>query len=235
MIKVVIFDFDDTLVDFYALESKAEKALVNNFKDLTDLERFYKEYKKIRDKYQKKTLDPKGYSRKRWVKEIVEKLGLKIDQNLIDKAVSDYWNTALRIQKVYPDAKPVLEKLKGRYKLVLVTDSDGEGGKIKSKRIKKSGLAKYFDLIVDSAHIGVNKPGRAVYDFILNSLKVKPKECLFVGDSCRTDIKGANLVGMVSVRIKRGKWKEYKPKTKEERPDYTINNLEEVFDILKSQ
>jgi HAD superfamily hydrolase (TIGR01549 family) len=68
---------------------------------------------------------------------------------------------------------------------------------------------KVRELIADADHhffsyeLGLVKPDPAIYAHAANAMAVKPEECLFVGDSNRSDVEGPRKAGMQSLKIER--------------------------------
>lgn len=60
---------------------------------------------------------------------------------------------------------------------------------------------------------------------------LKAEETVYVGDRVDKDIKPAKELGMITVRILKGKYKDMED---DEYSDYTINSLQELVDIVKN-
>lgn len=93
-----------------------------------------------------------------------------------------------------PDAPRVLEGLKRRGLLVGVI-SNTEDGRARES-LEAAGLARHFDVIVDSHLVGFSKPDPAIFRYALGLLEVKPGEAVFVGDSYAHDALAARAAGM---------------------------------------
>ncbi|HWJ77659.1 MAG TPA: HAD family hydrolase [Niallia sp.] len=126
---------------------------------------------------------------------------------------------------VYEETFAVLDKLKNKYQLLLLTN--GSPQLQNTKLTITPEISPYFDHIVISGDFGKGKPEPAIFEYALEKLKVSPSECLMVGDNLMTDILGANKTGIQSVWINR----ENKPKN-EVIPTYEIKNLQELLDLI---
>ena len=93
-----------------------------------------------------------------------------------------------------PEALRVLALLHTRYRTGVV--SNYELADIQRKRLATSGLAELLDVVVISGDSGVEKPDPAIFDETLHQLGLGPSECLFVGDSLASDAAGALEAGM---------------------------------------
>lgn len=126
---------------------------------------------------------------------------------------------------VYEETFPVLDRLKGHYKLVLLTN--GAPSLQNTKLEMTPQLVPYFDHIIISGDVGRGKPDPAIFEYALHKAGVTKDEAIMIGDNLMTDILGASRVGMRSVWINR----DDKERT-EVTPTYEITQLEELFPIL---
>lgn len=102
---------------------------------------------------------------------------------------------------VYDETFNVLDELKGRVKLLLLTNGSPDLQKEKIAGFPQ--LAAYFDHIVVSGSFGQGKPAPSIFMHAMQLLDIGPDEGLMVGDKLTTDILGANGVGMRSVWMNR--------------------------------
>jgi 2-haloacid dehalogenase len=93
-----------------------------------------------------------------------------------------------------PEALHVLALLHTRCRTGVV--SNYELADIQRKRLASSGLAELLDVVVISGDSGVEKPDPAIFDEALRRLGLRPSQCLFVGDSLASDAEGARNAGM---------------------------------------
>ena len=119
---------------------------------------------------------------------------------------------------------------KAAYKVAIIAnDEDGVSAR---NVINNSGLKDYFDTILISGEVGIEKPDSRIFEVALKSLGVKAENAVMVGNRIDTDIVGANRSEMTSVWFK---WNNRYPasiNTKEEEPDFTISNLSELNAVL---
>lgn len=135
--------------------------------------------------------------------------------------------------QVIDGAFAVLNRLtEEKYKLVIIANDDGINAR---NIITSAGLAKYFDVIVISGEMGIQKPDIRIFKAALEALGIEAEEAVMVGNRIDADIIGANKVGMVSLWFK---WNDRYPAlidTDEKKPDFTINKIIEILDILDLQ
>lgn len=82
-------------------------------------------------------------------------------------------------------------------RLGVVSNSDGRV----EQALQAAGLREYFDVVMDSALIGVEKPDPRIFQAALNALGVTPEEALYVGDLYEVDILGAEAAGITAVLL----------------------------------
>ena len=82
-------------------------------------------------------------------------------------------------------------------RLGVVSNSDGRV----EEALEAGGLRQYFDVIVDSALAGVEKPDPGIFHAALDALGVSPEEALYVGDLYDVDVVGARAAGMDAILL----------------------------------
>ena len=93
---------------------------------------------------------------------------------------------------VFARNRPVLEALKKRYQLGIVSNFYGNLEAV----CHSAGLAPLFAVMVDSHRVGSEKPDPAIFRAALAPLHAAPETTVFVGDSLRRDREGARRMGM---------------------------------------
>lgn len=156
----------------------------------------------------------------------------KYNQSGYNKALEAYglkmapWNSDDEF--VYPEAKNCLSELSKHYKIGIIANQNLGS----EERLEKLGLLKYIDLVITSAEEGVAKPDLRIFQIALDRANCKPEEAVMVGDRLDNDIIPANKIGMTTVWIKQGFSSYTEPKEIEKHSDYTINNLNELLNLL---
>jgi putative hydrolase of the HAD superfamily len=100
------------------------------------------------------------------------------------------------------------------------------------------GISRYFDLILTSEQIGVEKPDPRVITLVLNELKAKAEDCVYVGDDPVRDIDAwkhggtkAILYRPVGIAVMSEKWRDYKAKTRYQ-PDAIVEKFSELAEVI---
>jgi putative hydrolase of the HAD superfamily len=99
-----------------------------------------------------------------------------------------------------PEAKTVLADLAARYKLAIISDTGITPGWVLRRLLEKDGIADHFSHLTFSDEVGRSKPHPDAFLTTLAALAVEPSEAVHVGDLLRTDVAGAQAVGMRTVQ-----------------------------------
>ncbi len=127
---------------------------------------------------------------------------------------------------LYPHVREVLDVLRERYRLALVTDAQSAYTR---GELHKVGLLDYFDPIVISGDHGYRKPDRRLFQFALDGMGVAAGNALYVGNDMHRDIFGAREAGMPTVMFESGQGKSAYLDCV---PDYRIADFRDLLKIL---
>ncbi|HYY79210.1 MAG TPA: HAD family hydrolase [Actinomycetes bacterium] len=127
---------------------------------------------------------------------------------------------------LYPHVREVLDVLRARYPLALVTDAQSSWAR---GELHKVGLLDYFDPIVVSGDHGYRKPDRRLFQLALDGMGVAAEHALYVGNDMHRDIFGAREAGMTTVRFESDQGASEHLDCV---PDYTIADLRDLLGIL---
>jgi HAD superfamily hydrolase (TIGR01509 family) len=100
-------------------------------------------------------------------------------------------------RRILPGTRELLLRLKQRYRLGVISNSDGGV----QEALRAAEIADCFECIIDSAHVGVEKPDPAIFRAALNAMEVHAGESVYIGDIYSIDILGARSVGMRGILI----------------------------------
>lgn len=126
----------------------------------------------------------------------------------------------------YEETFEVLDALKGKYKLLLLTNGSPDLQKEKLAGVPE--LAPYFDEIIISGDFGEGKPAASLFRHAMERLGIEAEDGIMVGDKLTTDIAGANTIGMTSVWINR----DGKAHQEDIVPSYEISHLQQLIPLL---
>ncbi|MBU1259560.1 MAG: HAD family hydrolase [Planctomycetes bacterium] len=161
-----------------------------------------------------------------------EKLGVVFDAAYIEKLVKVFREHKPDI-KLSPESREVLESLKSRYKLGLITDGYLPAQEYKVKALT---LEKFFDYIVYTEKLGREhwKPSPTAFEKLLAEFGVLANQCVYVGDNLKKDFLSPNQMGFKTVRIIRPKRIHLgQAPSKQAQPGYEIDSINKLPDLLK--
>jgi putative hydrolase of the HAD superfamily len=233
--KAIIFDFDDTLEDFKAAKEHAHRKVAemmleqHGVYEASTVKMLYD----IDWLFSRKSMhsSPRMFDRHLWFEEYFRRIGVEATKQQVHEAVEHYWRYAIEAAKPMPHAAEVLAELKKRYRLAVVTDSDGERGP-KIERAKTCGILNIMDIFVTSDETGINKPDKRFYDIVSERLGVKAEECVMVGDKPEVDLKLAKELGMMTVWMKHGDWAGREGARRFDYVDHEITDLRQLLEML---
>ena len=134
--------------------------------------------------------------------------------------------------KVIEGAFDVLETVrKDGYRIAMIANGDSAGAR---NIIGTCGLEDYFDVIIISEEVGIEKPDKRIFQLALEALEIKTGNAVMVGNRIDADILGANRVGMKSVWFRWNNRYEEIIGSEDEKPDFIIKSLAELPGILSS-
>lgn len=228
--KYLLFDVDDTLLDFQHAFLGAQKNSAMKLQMEYSDEYINKHSKSgwkawmesgmedtsskdVQDNYHKYYFD---YLEKH-CSYLAEELGKTIDK---DEFINCYLESIMCSRRpVEEDTLEIYRELSKNYKLVLTTNGIS---KVQRERIKDFLPTTYKVFI--SEEVGCIKPAKGFFEYVLKTLNCSPEECLMIGDSISNDMQGAIGVGIDTCfyNIKK------KEIPKDVKFDYVIENIKEL-------
>ncbi|MBM4429703.1 MAG: HAD family hydrolase [Chloroflexi bacterium] len=126
----------------------------------------------------------------------------------------------------YPEVPDLLQRLRSRYRLGLVSDGYAQ---VQKRKLAALGLTDYFNVLVFSDEWGREawKPNPRPFEVVLEELGVTGSEAVYVADNPTKDFLGARQVGMWTVRIRypEGLYSHLEPPSAEHAPNAEIETL----------
>ncbi len=134
------------------------------------------------------------YKRETW-DEVLSTPGIQ-DSELRNEIIDRHRAERVKRLKPYSGIVDVLERVKSKYPLAVVTNGSPA---VQRFKLKESGLADYFDVVVASGDVGIGKPRPEPFTTALDKLGVSAPEAVMIGNSWSSDIQGAANLGMPSI------------------------------------
>lgn len=191
----VFFDLDHTLWDFEKNSALTFEKIFSENDIRIELQDFLQIYvpanlafwKRFREG--KITKEALRYQR---LKSVFDDMKYAIPDSVIDKLAIDYITHLSSFNHLFPNTRAVLEYLRPKYKLHIITNGFQE---VQDKKLKNAHIHGFFDQIIDSEMAGVKKPDPIIFELALERAGTKPKTSLMIGDNLEADILGSLAVG----------------------------------------
>ncbi|NLL15608.1 MAG: noncanonical pyrimidine nucleotidase, YjjG family [Clostridiales bacterium] len=222
--KILLFDLDNTLLDFCANETDSLNKLFQKHGYIfTDelFELYNSVNKQLWADYENGKIELDDVLNSRF-SETMLRLGKEVDGIEWENQYRELLGNGCQLIE---GALEVCRRLSESHRLFVITNGIT---KTQIKRLKQSGLYEFFEDIFISQSIGSQKPSKEFFDYVMSHIKgFNGKEALIIGDSLNTDIKGGLMSGIDTCCFN-SKLHECSP---EIRTTYTIASLEELYDI----
>jgi putative hydrolase of the HAD superfamily len=221
MIKAAIFDLDNTLIDFMRMKHLSCDAAVSAMIDAglnVDKQKAIEVLFKLYDKH--------GLEEKTIFQKFLKKLIKKIDYEILAGGIVAYRRIRTGLLEPYPHVIEVMYELKRRgIKIAIVSDAPRLKVWIRLVSMKINHL---FDVVVSFDDTKEFKPSKKPFELAFTKLRLKPFECLMVGDRPERDMRGAKKLGMLTCFAKYGN-----PTARSTDSNYEINDIKELLEIIE--
>lgn len=230
MIKTILWDIDDTLLDFKSAESYSLKNSFDHFGLGICTDEMVHTYSVLNNS--KWELLERGECTKEQVlkERFTDFFALMKITSVDESEFCTYYENGLSDKIFYMENSiDILKELKGKYYQYAVTNG---AFAIQSARLEKSGLNQILDGSFISDNIGFEKPSMEFFEYVIrNTEPCKKDEILIVGDSLTSDMQGGN-----NAKIKCCWYNPLKKQNdKNVSLDYEIQTLSQIKDIIKKE
>jgi len=221
-IKALIFDLDNTLLNFFAFKRAASRAAVAAM-----IKNGLKASKSQATKLLWSMYYQYGFEYRGIFQEFLQRIGHNSnDLRLVAAAAVAYREARAHALKTYPAVLPTLRALRKRgYKLWIVTDAPGLKAWL---RLASVGLLNEFERVITFDDTHESKKSGKPLEFTLAQMGLKPEHVLVVGDSGSRDVAPARALGMKSAMAMYGR--EKPPSV---RADYELHSIRDLLKICK--
>ena len=197
--KTIFFDLDHTLWDFEKNSALAFETILVKHDIGVDISKFLEQYIPINLKYWKLYRDGKitqqelRYQR---FKEAFDTVKVQVEDNVIDVLSDDYIKHLPMYNHLYEGAVEVLEYLKPKYSLHIITNGFHE---VQNGKLKNSNIHHYFETVTNSELAGCKKPHPDIFEYALKAANAEKHTSIMIGDCIEADVQGALDYGLDAI------------------------------------
>ena len=222
MIKAIIFDLDNTLLDFVKMKQFAVKAAITAMIEAgLDVDE-KKAYQDIFDLYVNK-----GWENQQVFDDYLNQTVGKVSNKILAAGIVSYRRAREATLLVYPNVnKTLIELIKMGIQLSVVSDAPSREAWM---RLYYLNLHHVFDPVLTFDDTGVRKPSAKPFEMALDILQSSPDEVLMIGDWPERDVVGAKQIGMKTIFARYGDTFG----TVDSGADWDVNDIYDLVSIVK--
>lgn len=221
MIKAVIFDLDNTLLDFQEMKERGVRASIGA---MIEAGLDYNEDQAYSDIFE--IYHEKGWEYRLVFDDFLRNTIGKLDNKLLAAAIVAYRRAKEATLIAYPNVRRTLIYLvKHGIKIAVVSDAPSREAWM---RIYYLNLHHVFDLVLTFDDTKVHKPSPIPFKMALEKLNVKPQQALMIGDWPERDVVGASQVGMKTIFARYGD----KAEIKNSGADWEVDDIYDIINII---
>jgi 2-haloacid dehalogenase/putative hydrolase of the HAD superfamily len=203
--KLVIFDLDDTLVNFAATRQLAHGRLAELLlgegidstaflQACTDVDR------PLFSQFEQGRLSREQYRQRRFA-EPFDRLGLSPREGLVAQLNQLFMTCVNDSPQLYDDVWPALDRVRAAgLRIAILTNGPSDGQR---RKLKATGLGERVDHVAIGEELGISKPHAAAFHAVVDRFGVDRAEALMVGDSPTLDYDGALAAGIQALLLDR--------------------------------
>ena len=222
MIKAIIFDLDNTLLDFVKMKQFAVKAAITAMIEAgLDVDE-KKAYQDIFDLYVNK-----GWENQQVFDDYLNQTVGKVSNKILAAGIVSYRRAREATLLVYPNVnKTLIELIKMGIQLSVVSDAPSREAWM---RLYYLNLHHVFDPVLTFDDTGVRKPSAKPFEMALDILQASPDEVLMIGDWPERDVVGAKQIGMKTIFARYGDTFG----TVDSGADWDVNDIYDLVNIVR--
>ena len=222
MIKAIIFDLDNTLLDFMKMKQFAVKAAITAMNEAglnINEDQAYKDIFKL--------YESKGWENQQVFDDFLMQNFGKVSNKILAAGIVSYRRAREATLLVYPNVnKTLIELIKLGIQLAVVSDAPSREAWM---RLYYLNLHHVFDPVLTYDDSGAHKPSPKPFEMALDILNVNSDEALMIGDWPDRDVVGASQIGMKTIFARYGDTFG----TVDSGADWDVNDIYEVVNIVK--
>jgi len=220
-IQGVVFDLDNTLLDFMKMKEFAVKSAIKGMIEAGMILDEEKSYDQIIDIY-----NEFGWENQKVFNVFLEQTIGKVDNKFLAAGIVAYRRAREANLMVYPNVNRTLMALAKRgIKLAVVSDAPSREAWM---RIYYLNLYHFFDVVVTFDDSGERKPSSKPFELALSGMDIKAEKTIMIGDWPERDVVGAQQIGMKTAFAQYGDTFG----TKVSGADWDLNDIYELVSII---
>jgi len=224
LIKAIVFDLDNTLVDFMKMKRRAIEEAVPAMID-AGLKSTPEQVNKVIDEI----YNEQGIEYQKVFDVLLQRILNKVDYKILSAGIVAYRRAREASLIPYPHVYSTLNQLlKKGIKMGVLSDAPVKEAWL---RLAYLNFHHIFDAVVTFDDTGERKPSPAPFYKMLEKLEMEPGETLMVGDWVERDIMGAKKIGMKTAFARYGDTFD----TKQHDADYELNDISELIEIVNRE
>lgn len=197
--KAVFFDLDHTLWDFEKNSALVFEVILDKYNVGVVHDEFVSHYSAINAAFWKLyrdghiTQQELRYGR---LKETFNKLECQIDDELLNILSDEYITRLPQNKHLHDGAIEILEYLKPKYSLHIITNGFHEA---QEGKLKHSNIGHYFETVTNSQMAGCKKPHPGIFEYALKLANAEKETSIMIGDCIEADVQGALDFGLDAI------------------------------------
>lgn len=197
--KAVFFDLDHTLWDFEKNSALAFEVLLPRYNISISCADFLEHYIPSNVKYWKLyrdghvTQQQLRYGR---LKDVFTTLQYDITDEVLERLSADYVQLLPTNNHLFEGAVEILEYLKPKYSLHIITNGFHE---VQALKMKSANIDHYFETVTNSENAGYKKPHPAIFEYALTAANAQKCDSIMIGDCIEDDVQGAVDCGIDAI------------------------------------
>jgi len=197
MIKLIIFDIDNTLTDFIRMKDASIDAAIDAMIDaglMFPPERINEEIYRI--------YEEEGIEYQKVFNQLLLNLIGEVDYKMLAAGIVGYRRAREASLVLYPHVKVTLiELMKRGLKLAVISDAPRQEAWLRLCYLQ---LHHMFDIVLTHEDTGEYKPSPAPFELVLERMGIAPEDAMMIGDWPERDIVGASELGIRTVFARYG-------------------------------
>ncbi len=227
MIRFVLLDLDDTILDFHRAEATAVSKTFLRL-GIEPTAQLVQRYSEVNTAHWR-MLERREITRQQVLtgrfRQLFSEIGADCDPEQTQQIYEAYLSQG---HYFIPGAEALLEELHGKFLLYLVSNGNAA---VQEGRLKSAGIAPFFEEIFISEHIGADKPSKQYFDRCFARIPdFDPDQAILIGDSPTSDILGGINAGVKTCWFN----PNYRPPHPQIHPDFEIDCLSKLIPLLEA-